>query len=84
MSLVHAFIIKDPRVYDERLNDHSDEFILTAKSLVYYMVLMFPNHRFTIPVFRCPLNALFFVDQDTFLKPQSTHVEQFKKKPTPE
>lgn len=84
MSLVHAFIIKDPRSYDERLNDHSDEFILTAKSLVYYMVLMFPNHRFTIPVFRCPLNALFFVDQDTFLKPQSTHVEQFKKKPTPE
>lgn len=37
VSLIHAFIIKDTRVYDDHLNNHSEVFILTAKSPVYTM-----------------------------------------------
>lgn len=69
VSLVHAFTIKDPRVYNEPLNYHSDVFILTAEFPgLSPRSPCFETIAFTVSVLHCPLSALFFLFQHTFLK----------------
>lgn len=69
VSFVHAFTIEDPRVYNKPLNYHSDVFILTAEFPVLSLRgPCFETIAFAVSASRCPLSALFFVYQHTFLK----------------